>query len=277
MIQIGTTVEISREPPYPEYDVHVGDIGVVTYIASTGKYSIRIDGKKNPHYDAGRKFGENGDFWIPKDCVREYRFQPGDRVEIISTTSKYKGYYATVHSEYYGTGRCARSIRLFVDGTDYQPFEENPKYLTLAITSVRLINKNNKGENNMKLTGYNKVAVIEYNSTLDLHYALYDEDIQVGDDVLVTGRLSSQIKRVKEIISLDEAKKRFKDEIAEEVKCKVDLSAFDQRVKNRIKAIELRKEMDKKIAEMDEMNKYAMYAERNPELAQMLTEYQNLV
>ena len=58
---------------------------------------------------------------------------------------------------------------------------------------------------------------------------------------------------------------------------KVDTSAYDQRVKNRIKAAELRKDMDKKIAEMDEMNKYTMYAEKNPELAKMLAGYNSLV
>ena len=45
----------------------------------------------------------------------------------------------------------------------------------------------------------------------------------------------------------------------------------------RKKAEELRKEMDKKIAEMDVMNKYTMYAERNPELAKMLETYRELV
>ena len=277
MIQVGTTVEISREPPYQEYGVHIGDIGVVTYIAKTGKYSVRIDGKKNPHYDADRKYGENGDFWISKECVKEYKFKQGDRVEIISSTSRYRGYYATVYSEYYGNGCCSKCVRLFVDGTDYQPSAFHNKYLTLVNTSVKLINTNNqKGDSNMKLTGFNKVAVIEYSNTLDLHYALYDEDIKAGDHVLVTGKLSSQIKQIKNIITFDEEREVYKDDITEEVKCKVDLSAYDQRIKNRIKAIELRKEMDKKIAEMDEMNKYMIYAERNPELAKMLEEYKEL-
>lgn len=276
MIQVGTTIEISREPPYSEYDVHVGDIGVVTYIASTGKYSVRINGKKNPHYDVDRKYGENGDFWIPKDCVREYKFKQGDRVEIISPTSKYKGYYATVYSEYYGRGFCSKSVRLFVDGTDYQPSGYHNKYLTLVNTSVTLININNKkGDNNMKLTGYNKVAVIKM-SGVNYYFALYDDSIVVGDSVLVSGTCEKVIV-VDEILTLEEAKARYNNTITAEVKCKVDLSAYEQRVKNRVKAAELRKEMDKKIAEMDEMNKYTVYAEKNPELARMLEEYQSLV
>jgi len=277
MLEVGSAIEMTRDAPYKEYGVVAGDIGIINYIASTGKYSINIFGKKNPHKDNDRIYGNHGDFWIPKNYVKEYRFKPGDRVEIISPTSKYKGYYATVYCECHGKGHCSQSVKLFIDGTKYQPSAFHNQYLTLAKTSVKLININNqKGDNNMKLTGFNKVAVIEYNNTLDLHYALYDEDIKVGDDVLVTGKLSSQIRQIKDIITLDEAKKRYEDDIIAEVKCKVDLSAYDQRVKNRIKAAELRKEMDKKIAEMDEMNKYTVYAERNPELAEMLKQYQAL-
>lgn len=212
MIKIGTTVEISREPPYKEYGVYVGDIGVVTYVAKTGKYSVKIDGKKNPHYDEDRIYGEHGDFWIPKNCVKEYNG----------------------------------------------------------------LNKEREEKEMNKLTGYNKVAVIEI-SGKEYFHALYDEDINVGDQVLVSGSMDKKFFEVKEIILSGELKERYSKDITSEVISKVDTSAYDKRVKNRIKAAELRKEMDKKIAEMDELNKYTMYAERNPELAKMLAEYNTLV
>ena len=128
----------------------------------------------------------------------------------------------------------------------------------------------------MKLTGYNKVAVIEYSSSLDLHYALYDDDIKSGDYVLVTGKLSSQILKVKNVITLDEARDVYKGDIIAEVKCKVDLSAYDQRMKNRIEAEKLRKKMDEEIKKMDELNKYEMYADRNPALKDMLEQLKGL-
>lgn len=40
----------------------------------------------------------------------------------------------------------------------------------------------------MKLKGFSKVAVIEYLGK-DYHYALYDDDIKAGDNVLVSGAL----------------------------------------------------------------------------------------
>lgn len=126
----------------------------------------------------------------------------------------------------------------------------------------------------MKLTGYNKVAVIEMGNT-DYHFALYDWNVKAGDSVLVTG--NSNILKVKEVITKDEAKERFSKDITAEVMCKVDLSLYERRVENRKKAEKLRKEMDKKIAEMDEMNKYVLYAEKNDELAKMLAEYRELV
>lgn len=275
MIQVGTTVEISREPPYPEYGIHIGDIGVVTYIAKTGKYSVRIDGKKNPHHDADRKYGENGDFWIPRECLKEYKFKQGDRVKIVSKTSKYKGCLATIGATHIGVNNY---IGLYVDGYEhfYRPAESEydcNKYLKLAQTSIQLI-KQESEERKMKLTGYNKVAVIKM-SGVNYYFALYDDTIEVGDSVLVSGACEKVIV-VDEILTLEEAKSRFNNTITAEVKCKVDLSAYNQRVENRIKAAELLKEMDKKIKEMDEMNKYAVYAERNPELAKMLEEYNSL-
>lgn len=126
----------------------------------------------------------------------------------------------------------------------------------------------------MKLTGYNKVAVIEMGNT-DYHFALYDCNVKAGDSVLVTG--NSNILKVKEVITKDEAKERYSNNITAEVMCKVDLSLYERRVENRKKAEKLRKEMDKKIAEMDEMNKYVLYAEKNDELAKMLAEYRELV
>ena len=170
-------------------------------------------------------------------------------------------------------------LRILLDNYSYR--KKNDHYdIMLAKTSVRLINCNEtniRGEENiMKLTGYNKVAVIEIGGT-DYHFALYDDDIQVGDWVLVSGNCNARLLMVKKVITKDEAKERFNKDITAEVICKVDLSAYDTRVENRKRAEKLRKEMDKRIAEMAEINKYAMYAEKDDKLAKMLAEYRELV
>ena len=284
MITTGTTVVICREPPYKEYGLCVGDIGVVTYVASTGKYSVKVNGKKNPHFDPDRKYGENGDFWIPRDCVKQYQFKKGDRVLITSKTSRYKGYKGTFDHYCHKRG-ISTCVELFVDGTDYQPnsrisYYDGQKHvhdscLRLVETSITLLNEKSEENIMTKLTGYKKVASVKM-STGTYYYALYDENIVPGDSILVSCACE-KVVTVEEVLTLEEAKSRMNKEITAEVKCKVDLSTYEQRVQNRIKATELRKEMDKKIAEMDELNKYNMYAEKNPELAEMLAEYKNLV
>lgn len=275
-LEVGTVIEMTRDAPYKEYEVYKGDIGIINYVAKTGKYSIHIYGKSNPHKDAwgeDRLYGEQGDFWIKFDYVQRYIYKPGDRVEIVSKNSKYKGYHATVRN--YETDY--KWLQLYVDDTDYQPCENGrDKYLNLASASVKLINVNNKGESNMKLSGYNKVAIIEI-AGKDYYYALYDEDIKAEDKVLVTGRLATDILTVKNVLTTEEAKEICSiDIITEEVRCKVDLSAYNQRVKNREEATKLRKKMDDEIKKMDELNKYEMYADRNPALREMLEQLKNL-
>lgn len=274
MLDVGTTIKIIREPPYPEYNVKVGDIGVVTYASKTLKYSVYIPGKYNPHENKNRIYGNPGDFWISKNDVTPYKFKVGDRVVVVSDKSRYKGKTGTIKNNSIGYNNY---LGILLD--DYPNHKEFASYdIKLCKTSVRLIDCNEinirREENIMKLTGYNKVAVIEMGST-NYHFALYDDDIQVGDRVLVTGNCN--IQTIKEIITKDEAKERYSKDIAAEVMCKVDLSAYETRVENRKKAEKLRKEMDKKIAEMDEMNKYVLYAEKNDELAKMLEEYRELV
>lgn len=271
---VGKTVKIIREPPYKEYGVCVGDIGIITYVASTNKCSVYIPNKKNPHEDKNRKYGNPGDFWIPFGCLKKYDFKIGDRVIVVTSQSKNKGKIGTVTNN--KVGYYNNYIGVLLD--DYE-HRKNTKYdLKLCRTSIRLINCNEtnigREKNIMKLTGYNKVAVIEMGST-DYHFALYDGDIQAGDYVLVTNNVN--LLKVKEVITKDEAKERFHKDITAEVMCKVDLSAYETRVENRKKAEKLRKEMDKKIAEMDEMNKYVLYAEKNEDLAKMLAEYRELV
>lgn len=279
MLNVGTTIKIIREPPYPEYNVQVGDIGVITYAAKTLKYSVYIPGKYNYKKNKDITYGNPGDFWISKDDVRVYDFKVGDRVVVVSDKSKFKGKTGIIKNNHVGRVGYNNYLGILLD--DYPNHREFALYdIKLCKTSVRLIdcNETNIGreENIMKLTGYNKVAVIEINGT-DYHFALYDDDIQVGDWVLVSGNCNARLLMVKEVITKDEAKERFNKDITAEVICKVDLSAYDTRVENRKRAEKLRKEMDKKIAEMDEMNKYVLYAEKNEDLAKMLAEYRELV
>lgn len=127
-----------------------------------------------------------------------------------------------------------------------------------------------------KLTGFEKVAVIKQGYGV-YHFAIYNDgfDYQPGDTVIVSG--NNQIQKIYEIITPEEAIQRFDKNITAEVICKVDTSSYDIRVEDRKRAADLKKKMDAMIRKMSETNKYEMYAERNPELKELLKAYKELV
>lgn len=129
-----------------------------------------------------------------------------------------------------------------------------------------------------KLTGYKAVAVIKQGYAFKhYHFAIYDDgfDYQLGDKVILSN--SNDIWTINEIITPEEATARYNKNITAEVVCKVDTNSYEKRVQKR-KAIEkLKRDMDKKIKEMDENKKYEMYAAENPDLKNMLEAYKALV
>ena len=129
-----------------------------------------------------------------------------------------------------------------------------------------------------KLTGYKQVAAIKQGYST-YYYAIYDDGRKYypGDSVIVSGAASGMVQKIEEIIDPEEAAKRMGNKsITAEVIAYVDTSAYEERVAKRKEAVELKKKMDQVIKQMDESNKYEMYAERNPELKEMLEAYKKL-
>lgn len=139
------------------------------------------------------------------------------------------------------------------------------------------------GDNNMaKLEGYNAVAVTKegyYNK--EYLYAIYSdgEAYKEGDKILVSG-LNKNILTIGKILTPEECNTN----ITAEVICKVDTSAYDKRVeerkekaKRKEEADKIKKQMDKMITEMDQTKRYEMYASDNPELAEKLKAYKELI
>ena len=242
MYSVGTTVELTRDPPYS--DLKAGDIGVVKDIFGNYYY---VQFNSNDSKLKERFYAEG---FVDHNAYNEFYYN-GDRIKIVTDRSKYKGYYGTVYGyELYD------NLKLFIDGTKYQYYDKYKyNYLKIKETSVQLVKRQNEREEKVmaKLTGYKRVAGGKM-GCVTYYFALYDEDINVGDTVLVSGVCKEAVV-VSEIITAEEAKEKTTKTIIEEVKCKVDLSAYEERVQNRKKAEELRKKMDQKIAEMDEMNK----------------------
>lgn len=129
-----------------------------------------------------------------------------------------------------------------------------------------------------KLTGYKQVAAIKQNYGI-YYYAIYDDGRKYypGDKVIVSGVASGTVHTIDEIIDPEEAASRMGNKnITAEIISYVDTSAYEERVEKRKAAEKLKKSMDKVIKQMEEDNKYEVYAERSPELKEMLETYKKL-
>ena len=153
-------------------------------------------------------------------------------------------------------------------------------YYALEVYENDLIKLNEENEQMAKLTGYYAVAVIEEVTCCckkDYYYAVFDDGntYKAGDQVLVSG-CNKDVLTIKEILTVPEAEVKYNKNITAEIICRVDTSAYDQRVENRKKAEKLKKDMDAVIKQMDVTKKYEMYATENPELAALLDQYKEL-
>lgn len=154
------------------------------------------------------------------------------------------------------------------------------KFKTYEGYLLNIIKSEEENEQMAKLTGYYAVAVIEEGTGYckkDYYYAVFDDGntYKAGDQVLVSG-CNKDVLTIKEILTVPEAKEKGRKDITAEIICKVDTSAYDQRVENRRKAEKLKKDMDAVIKQMDVTKKYEMYATENPELAALLDQYKEL-
>ena len=110
------------------------------------------------------------------------------------------------------------------------------------------------------------------NRDKEYFYALFDEYF-VGDLVVVqTGHHGLALA---EISSIDcEGKNRVK--CSREIITRVSMDAFYERQDKRKALAQLKKDMDKKVKELQETALYEMLAEKDPALASMLAEYKQL-
>lgn len=154
------------------------------------------------------------------------------------------------------------------------------KFKTYEGYLLNIIKSEEENEQMAKLTGYYAVAVIEEVTCCckkDYYYAVFDDGntYKAGDQVLVSS-CNKDVLTIKEILTVPEAKVKYNKNITAEIICRVDTSAYDQRVENRKKAEKLKKDMDAVIQQMDVTKKYEMYATENPELAALLDQYKEL-
>lgn len=141
----------------------------------------------------------------------------------------------------------------------------------------------NKGEENMsKIIGNYRVAKVRFlegsNTYNTYNYALFDDEIQQYDNCVVkSANHGFGIAVIEEIIDdVDNISVTDNYGNIREIVCKIDMSAFNKRIDDRLRASQLKKEMDKKVQELQGLALYKIMAENSPELKAMLSEYEEL-
>lgn len=129
----------------------------------------------------------------------------------------------------------------------------------------------------MAVSGKYRVAKVKMlqgvNTDKMYSFALFDNDVQEGDDVLVDTQYGFQAAKVIEIQSQDEYTGCA---ITREVICKLNFKDFENRKIMRKKREDLKKKMDKMVRENQEAILYQAVAEKNPEMARLFAEFQSL-
>lgn len=128
---------------------------------------------------------------------------------------------------------------------------------------------------NKQLNGYYAVAETTQGCGT-YYYAIFEDGnvYTVGDKILVSGA-NNDILEITDILTPDEAAERCKKVITAEVISKVivDASAYEARVEKRKQAAEIKKKLDQKAKQLDEIQKYEFFASKDPEFAELLAEY----
>lgn len=115
-------------------------------------------------------------------------------------------------------------------------------------------------------------------TTNTYNYALFDDEIQQYDNCVVkSANHGFGIASIEEIIdNIDNISVTDNNGNIREIVCKIDMSAFHKRIDDRRRALQLKKEMDKKVQELQGLALYKIMAENSPELKAMLSEYEEL-
>jgi len=171
--KVGDYVKIIKKVPYKHNEaVEIGDIGIVNYVAGTGKYSVHIDGKQNPSdiaYPQQRSYGELYDFWIPCNCcevVNNFKFKIGEKVRInYPQGSKIHNCCGTI----YKPDESIRNLERYI--VDIFNVENNIVRVSLSVNCLEKVSDTTYEE---ELT---KKCLFENADALDTYYLSSDIDI----------------------------------------------------------------------------------------------------
>lgn len=135
--------------------------------------------------------------------------------------------------------------------------------------------ENEEREEILMFKNYATVEVAFPGNPTTYSHACYDPEIKEGDLVVVnTGHHGFALANV---VSIPDEEHKREVQFGREVICRVDTSKFNARVEARKRVAELKREMEKRMREAQELALYEMLAEKDPTLKGMLDEYKSIV
>ena len=213
-----------------------------------------------------------GETIINQTC--EQYFKAGDRVKVLRH-DKYRGEsligkLGTIKSSYGG------SISVLIDGciNDRSAYG----YYYFKINELKKINNSAdeiKEENMPKFTNYLNIVSVQTREGRHFYCANFDPNVHL-DDLVVFARIDDQsdlaVAVVEKINNHCDSDTYFNCEVV----TKVDDSAYQDRLKSRAEAAKLKKQMEARAKQLQDIALYQMLAKDDPDMAALLEQYQNL-
>lgn len=205
------------------------------------------------------------------------KFIKGDRVVVISECMS-KGKRGTVigYAYYFGTGREGVCVALD-NGTQLTYNERSLKKIGETQTKEDNNVANNEVQGNYKVAMVRHVQNCANHNTVKVYaFALFDNDVAVGDKVLCDSEGGYSVAEVIDIHTKEEYSQAHSRVVTKEIICRVDFSNFDKRVSDRKERAIIKAKMDKMVAENQDLILYRTIAENNPAMAELLERYKKL-
>jgi C-terminal processing protease CtpA/Prc len=123
-----------------------------------------------------------------------------------------------------------------------------------------------------------KIVAVQYENYGDYsgkvyHYFCADEKVQAGDYVVAevsrNGKDNYHVVRVAEVLNSSNQAKKW-------VVCRLDLEAYEKLVELEKRKVELRKELEARVAAVHVKEFYAAFAEKDPMVKELLDELNKL-
>ena len=195
-------------------------------------------------------------------------FKEGDRVVVLS--SHYRRYLLE--------GQCGTVQRFYKDKLGVQ-LDDAWNGLSAAglfyFMPWQLGVEEEKLEDEFIMEGMKSVALVvfenEQGTSKAYEYACFEETIAIGDTVVCKSKHHGL-----GIGKVHDVKLKTDNKLVREIVCKIDMSAYEKRVRDRERKAELKQQMDERVKQLQTTAIYEMLSKEDDVLSELLKEYKGL-